>query len=310
MPPPRPLLRPRALPPGSTIGICAPSGPVLRPECLEAGIAWLEGEGYAVRCAPNLKARRGYLAGADATRLGDLLELVRDADVACILVARGGYGLPRLLRDLDPEELRAARKPIVGYSDATALLLFLYARAGLASVHGPMLERDDTTELARARLLGLLRGEPPALEPIVGRPVAAGRVRGPLVGGNLKGILSSLGTPWEIDTRGAILFFEEVNEQPYALDRSLVQLRDAGKLEVAAGVAVGALVGCVSERYPDVSAFDVIREVLEGAVAGPIVSDLPFGHVADNRALGVGGVAELDGDRGTLVLVEPVVESA
>lgn len=310
MQPPRPLLRPHALPPGSTIGICAPSGPVLRPECLEAGIAWLEREGYTVRCSENVKARRGYLAGDDATRLGDLMELVRDPEVACIIAARGGYGLPRLLRDLDPEELRAARKPIVGYSDATALLLFLYARAGLASLHGPMLERDDAPEGARARLLALLAGEPPGLVPLAGRPLAPGSVRGRLVGGNLKGIVASLGTPWEIDTREAILFFEEVNEEPYALDRSLVQLRDARKLEAAAGVAVGQLVACASERYPDVSAFDVVSEILGGAVAGPLVVDLPFGHVADHRALGVGGVAELDGDRGTLALVEPVVERA
>lgn len=304
---PRALLRPRALPRGSTIGVCAPSGPV-QPECLDAGVAWLEREGYAVRCAPHVKARRAYLAGSDEDRLADLVSVWRDPDVDGIVLARGGYGLPRVLRALDIGELRRARKAVVGYSDATALLSLLRERAGLVSVHGPMLERTDTTDESRRRLLALLQGDPQALAPLEGEPLAPGRARGPLVGGNLKVLASGLGTPWEIDTRGAILFFEEVNEQPYAIDRTLVQLREAGKLAAAAGVAVGRLVQCDSERYPEVSARDVVCELLAEAVSGPIVIGLDVGHVADNRALGVGALGVLDGERGTLALVEPVVE--
>jgi muramoyltetrapeptide carboxypeptidase len=134
-------------------------------------------------------------------------------------------------------------------------------------------------------------------------------VRGRLVGGNLRMVAASLGTPWEIDTRGAILFLEEVGEQPYSIDRSLVQLREAGKLGAALGVAVGALVECESERYPETSARDALCEILGGAVDGPIALDLPFGHIADHRALGFGVRAELDGGRGSLSLLEPVVDA-
>jgi muramoyltetrapeptide carboxypeptidase len=195
---------------------------------------------------------------------------------------------------------------MVGYSDTTALSLFLL-RAGLVSIHGPMLDRDDLGDEARERLAALLRGEPAGQAPLGGKPLAAGRARGRLVGGNLRMLCASLGTPWEVDTRGAILFLEEVGEEPYAIDRSLGQLRDAGKLASLVGVAVGQLVDCESERYPEVSACDVVRDVLLPEIEGPIVADLPFGHTADNRALGVGVLAELDGDTGTLELVEPAV---
>jgi muramoyltetrapeptide carboxypeptidase len=302
------LLRPRRLAKGGVIGVCAPAGPVMEPAALECNLGWLRSAGYTVRCSPSLRARRGYLAGSDDERQADLLGLVRDPAVDAIVLARGGYGVGRFLRRLDPAEFRAARKPVVGYSDATLLLGFLREHAGLLSIHGPMLERDDSTPEARARLLALLGGERAALEPIAGEPLVPGVSRGPLVGGSLTMLAASLGTPWEIDTRRAILFLEDVNEAPYAIDRKLVQLREAGKLDALAGVAVGRLVGCTSERYPDVSAGDVVRELLVPEVRGPIVTELPFGHVADHRALGFGVRAELDGGRGTLRLIEPVVE--
>lgn len=306
MRPAPPLVLPPPLRAGSTIGVCAPAGPVGAEE-LEVGIAWWQEQGYQIRRAPNLGRREGYLAGTDDERLSDLCGLLRDRDVRAIFPARGGYGISRLLRRLDPAELRCQPKLWVGYSDATSLFLLLRERAGLAAVHGPMLERSDVTADARRRLLALLCGGPEAFEPLSGKPLAGGRAEGPLVGGNLTLLAASLGTPWEIDTRGAVLFLEEVGEQPYAIDRLLGQLRDAGKLAAAAGVALGQLVDCQSERYPEISACDVARELLTSQVEGPVVGDLPFGHVADNRALGVGVRAALDGDRGTLELLDPVV---
>ncbi len=299
--------KPLALPPGSTVGICAPSGPV-DAAALESGLGWLDRVGYRTRCAAHLRDRCGFLAGSDEQRLADLLELIRAPEVRAIMLARGGYGLGRLLGRLDPREIRRARKLFIGYSDATLLLLWLSRRVGLAGVHGPMLERSDTTAEARERLLELLRGGAGRMVPLEGAPLQQGRSRGRLVGGNLTLLAGSLGTPWEVDTRGAILFFEEVGEEPYAIDRTLMQLREAGKLREARGVAVGQLVDCASERYPDVTARHVVAEILKAEVEGPIVEDLPFGHVADNRALGVGIAAELDGNLGTLTLLCPVVE--
>jgi muramoyltetrapeptide carboxypeptidase len=296
--------RPRALREGGCIGVCAPAGPVSG-EALDHGLGWLESRGYRVRCGPHVRDRRGYLAGDDDARLADLQALITDPEVDCVLAARGGYGITRILHRLDVHELVRARKLFVGYSDSTALSLLLL-RSGLASIHGPMLERDDLTEAAKDRWLALARGE--AAEPLQGEPVKGGRVAAPLVGGNLKLLAASVGTPWEVCTEGAILFVEEIGEQPYAIDRSLIQLRDAGKLAGLAGVAVGQLVNCESERYPEISACDVVRDVLAPEISGPVVGGLPFGHIADNRALGVGVQAELDGDAATLRLTEAVVE--
>ncbi|MFQ5697433.1 MAG: LD-carboxypeptidase [Myxococcota bacterium] len=302
------LIRPRPAPRGSTVGICAPAGPV-DPQALERGVAWLESQGYRVRLARHLRQRQGYLAGRDAERRSDLLELVRAPEVRAIVAARAGYGTGRLLGGIDPAELRASRTAVIGYSDVTQLLVYLRERAGLASIHGPMLERSDLSEPARERWLALLRGEPAALAPMAGKRLRPGRARGPLVGGNLRTLVASVGTPWQPHLEGAVLFFEEVNEPPYALDRMLVQLRESGQLARVAGVAVGQLVDCESDRYPGVSARDVIDELLAPAVDGPIVVDLPFGHVADHHALGVGVTAEIDGDEGRLRMLEPVVES-
>ena len=301
------MVRPRALGPEHAIGVCAPSGPI-EPEILDAGLAWLAGQGHPVVVGKNVRARAGYLAGGDAERLSDLESLVRDPSVGAILCVRGGYGVSRYLARLDPDELRRARKLVVGYSDATHLLSYLQARAGLASLHGPMLERTDVTADARARELALMRGEPAGLASLSGRPVRGGVVEGPLVGGNLKMLHSSVGTPWEPALDGAILFFEETSEAPYAIDRALVHLREAGWLSRVRGVAVGQLVNCESTRYPGASAGEAVREILGAAVRGPIVEDLPFGHVADNRALGVGVGARLDGEHGVLTGLEPVVE--
>jgi muramoyltetrapeptide carboxypeptidase len=299
------LLRPHALTRGGTIGICSPAGPLDEAQ-LHEGDAWLRREGFEVVVAPHVLTRRGYLAGHDEERLGDFLELLRDPAIDAILFSRGGYGTARWLPRLEAGELRAARKLVIGYSDATSVCLFLRRCAGLASIHGPML-RSDATPAARARLLALACGEPDGQAPLAGEAVRGGAVEAPLVGGNLTLVTGSLGTPWEIDTHGAILFLEEVSEQPYAIDRFLTQLRNAGKLEHVAGVALGRFANCESERYPEVSSADVLREIFEAAFKGPIVTGLPFGHVADNLALAVGVRARLDGGAGTLTLLEPAV---
>jgi len=303
------LLRPLALPRGGTVGVCSPAGPVEEP-CLAWGIEWLRGAGFDVICSPNVLERCGYLAGSDQARLTDFLSLIRDPSIHAIVYSRGGYGTARWLEQLDPRELRDARKLVIGHSDATSLGLYLRARAGLASIHGPMLQRQDLTLEAQHRVLAMACGEPAALEPLVGRSLRGGDACGPLVGGNLTLVTSSLGTPWEIDTRGAILFLEDIAEQPYAIDRQLSQLRAAGKLSGLLGVALGEFVRCESTRYPDRSAHDVLHELLGAAFEGPIVRDLPFGHIADNRALPVGLPARLDGDAGTLTLLEAAVESS
>jgi len=296
------LRKPRALRPGATIGIAAPGGPV-DPDRVAEGEALLRAAGFGTLRRDDLVARRGYLAGDDARRAKELLELAANPGVDAIFCARGGYGCDRILPLLDAALLRDAAKPIVGYSDVTALLLWLRRRAGLVGFHGPMLERGaDGDPRSLELLLARLTGSAPLPLVLAGRARIAGRASGRLAGGSLTLVAASLATPWEIDTRGAILLFEEVNEAPYRIDRMLQQLRAAGKLATLAGVGVGDVSSCVDERY-DTDALAVIEEAVR-PIGVPLVTDLPFGHVRANAAWPMGVRAELDGERGELRILE------
>jgi muramoyltetrapeptide carboxypeptidase len=296
------LRKARALASGATVGIAAPGGPV-DPDRLGEGEARLRALGFRPLRREDLVARRGYLAGDDARRAKELMELVANPDVQAIVCARGGYGCDRILPLLDAGAVRDAAKPIVGYSDATALLLWLRRRAGLVGFHGPMLDRGaDLDPGALEALLALLAGRAPLPLVLRGRGRGGGTARGRLVGGSLTLVAASLATPWEIETRGAILLFEEVNEAPYRVDRMLQQLRAAGKLAGLAGVGVGDVSTCTDDRY-GTRVLDVIEEAVR-PLGVPLVVELPFGHLRANAAWPVGVRAELDGDRGELRVLE------
>ena len=294
------LRKARALRPGDTVGIATPASPV-EEDALEAGEALVRALGFEPRRGRSVLAQSGYLAGDDEARAAELMDLVQDAEVAGILCARGGYGCQRLLPRLDAGAFRKASKPLVGYSDVTTLHLWQRRAAGLMGVHGPMLEHgarapeDIHRELARM-LTGV--GEPPRW---TGRSLVGGWREGRLTGGSLSLVVASLGTPWEIDTRDAILLFEEVGEAPYRIDRMLGQLQAAGKLAVAAGIGVGRLQGCEAEAGP--SAQDVVEEILV-PLGVPTVVDLPFGHGPGNRPWPHGGRAAIDGERGEIEQLE------
>lgn len=297
------LVKPRAIGPGSRIGIAAPGGPV-DPDKLEQGEVLLRGAGFETLRRDDLLARRGYLAGDDARRAGELMALVEDPRVDAIVCARGGYGCCRILEALDAAVVRAARKPLVGYSDVTALLLWQRRAAGLVGFHGPMLEHGaGLAREALESLVGELTGT--AARPTVLRGVGrgGGSGEGPLVGGNLVLVTASLGTRWELNARGAVLLIEEVGEFPYRIDRMLQQLRGAGKLEQLVGVGVGDLSTCVDERFPEPDAEQVIEEIV-APLGVPLVTGLPIGHLKANRTWPVGARAIIDGDRGEIRILE------
>ena len=297
--------KPRALPPGGTIGIAAPAGPV-DPVKLESGEKRLRELGYRVTRRDDLVERQGYLAGDDERRAHELLELWENPEIDAILCARGGYGCHRIMSRLDAACARSAAKPLVGYSDVTTLFLWQQRCCdGLVGFHGPMLERDPPDAESFEALLALLGGAIPA--PLEGTPVAPGTAEGPLAGGSLRLVVASLGTPWEVETRGAILLVEDVHEKPYAVDRMLQQLAAAGKLDGLAGFGAGAFTGCEDAKNPEPSVADVIDDVV-GSRGIPLVRDLPFGHVARNLPWPVGGRARIDGGRGRIELLEPGVE--
>lgn len=297
-----PLRRPRGLRPGATLGIAAPGGPVDL-ERLEAGEALLRQAGFRTHRRDDLLACHGYLAGDDARRAKELMELVGHPDVDGIVCARGGYGCDRILPLLDAARVRAAAKPLVGFSDVTALLLWQQRRAGLGGFHGPMLDRGgDVDPQAFASLTAQLCGE-------VGESVLRGVGRGGgsaggrLVGGSLTLVAASIGTPWEVPARGAILLLEDRGERPYRVDRMLQQLRGAGLLGQVAGVGIGDFSSCVDERYPRPSVLEVIEQAVL-PLGVPLVTDLPFGHVRANFPWPTGARATLDGERGELRILE------
>jgi len=301
------VIRAPRLAPGDPVRVIAPSGPVPR-EAFAAGLEVLRAR-YDVRHDDGVFAREGYLAGPDERRLAELTAALADPDARAIVMARGGYGLMRLLPFIDVGALVARPRPIVGFSDGTALLA-LAARAGVASIHGPVVTQLGNLASADQRAL-FERLETPGpsllLDGLEG--LIPGRVRGPLIGGNLEMFSRLIGTPYLPDVAGAILFFEDLGERPYRIDRLLAHLDLAGIFGAASGVLLGDFSGC---REPEATRADspTAEEVLVdrlGRLSIPVALGGAFGHGTRNRALPYGTVCELDTAAGTLTALDGAV---
>jgi muramoyltetrapeptide carboxypeptidase len=241
----------KPLPPGGTIGVAAPASPYdARSEVLR-GVEWWESQGYRVKLAAGVFDRDDYVAGDARRRADDLAALFADPEVDVVQTLQGGFGSAQTIPHLDFDTIAASPKPFVGYSDITALHVAIRQRTGLATIYGYGLVgvgHPETTAFTRERLLAVLRGEGGAVprdpdDPYV-RAIHGGKVTAPLVGGCLWLLMQTMGTPWELDLEGSILFFEDVNAPPYYVDGFLTQLAHAGKLQQAVGVVVGEMVDC------------------------------------------------------------------
>ncbi|MET0520136.1 MAG: LD-carboxypeptidase, partial [Burkholderiaceae bacterium] len=296
-PPITPLIAPLIAPlrPGATLAIVAPAGPP-KPGQLEQVPALLAAHGYRAKIFPGCAgpAALGYLAASDAQRLADLHAAFADPEVDALLCLRGGYGCARLLDRLDLELLRRHPKLLIGYSDISSLhgLRDLLGQPGL---HAPMASSDllhpDAGDDARA-LFGLLaRGchsgdvIAPAL-PAAHALNQGERASGRLIGGNLAVFAALLGTRWAPHAEGAILFMEDIGEEPYRVDRLLAQLRLAGVLDAAAGFLIGS--------FSDADSPDAVLADYLAPLAKPILAGWPSGHGRPNRPLPLGLVVEMD----------------
>ncbi len=303
-------VRPRVLRSGDRVMLVSPSGPT-RADRVERGRALLAGWGLDVVTAPSVFARHGYLAGADELRLADLNLALADPRVRGVLCTRGGYGAQRIAERLDLDAVRADPKLVVGFSDITALQLALWRGARLATVHGPGAAwLDDRTgpDAADALRQTLMTAEPVVLKARPDEETSPVRlpgpvVHGPLLGGNLSLLTSTIGTADMPDLRGALLLLEDVDEPPYKVDRMLLHLRRSGVLAGLAGVAVGQFTNCADDWA--VSVADVLTEHLS-ALGVPVLGGLPIGHGKDQMAVPVGVPAVLDVSAGTLS-TEPAV---
>jgi muramoyltetrapeptide carboxypeptidase len=302
------VIRASRLHPGDAIRIVAPSGPVPRPE-FEAGAAVLADRYRLLYDPETLFRATGFLAGPDEVRVAELHAAIADPAARAVVMARGGHGLLRLLPFLDLDLLRANPKPLVGFSDGTALLAFA-ARAEVAAVHGPVVTQLGRLPEEDVRgLFGLLEGPGPGLLCAELDAPVPGRVQGPLLGGNLEVFSRLVGTPFMPDVTGAILFFEDLGERPYRIDRLLTHLDLAGLFGAAAGVVVGDFSGC-KERpdsgQPSPPVDEVLLERL-GRLAIPVAFGAQIGHGTRNVAVPYGTLCELDTRHGTLVAIEGAV---
>ena len=295
-----------ALPAGGVIGLIAPAGPAELD--LNLATQWMHARGYQLRVYPGVWQRDGYLAGSDAERLRDLHDAFADDSVDAIFCLRGGYGCPRLLDGIDFELLRGHPKPFVGYSDITALHLAITRYAGFVTFHGPMLNADllgNKQAPTESSLLHMLSGQqPPTLEHPLAYPlttIASGCASGRLLGGNLSMICAVMGTAFELDGEGIILFIEDVNEPLYRVDRLLTHMRLAGKLDRLRGVLVGDVAGV--ER----TALERLLTQELGGLGIPVLAGWRSGHCDPNLTLPMGAQVRLDADRQLLVLEQAVV---
>lgn len=304
------LRRPLAPGPGR-VHVIASSGPVAA-DRLRRGLAHVRRRFGEPTLAPNLEHRAGYFAGDDAERLAALTAALADDRSQLLWAARGGYGATRLLARLDPAQLRARPKLLVGFSDVSALLCWAWVHARVPSIHGPVVAQlDELPEHDRERLFDLIAGEVP--DPLLADQHSAtlygGRVEGVLIPANLEVLRSLIGTAHMPTLAGAILAIEEIGERPYRIDRALTQLIDSGSLRGIAGVVVGDLHGCDEPEHGGShgwTACEVIEERL-ARLSVPVLTGLAFGHAPGrNAALGFGVRARLDADQGVLEQLEPV----
>jgi len=298
---------------GDTIGIVATSSPVDQ-ELLPKAIAEVEALGYKVKVGETCKqSYGGYLAGTPEQRADGLNAMFADDEVDGILCLRGGYGAPQILPLLDYDCIAQNPKLFVGYSDITALHTVFGQNANLATLHGPMAASDLAHGLDDWSKSYLIRAmsEPEPLGKLINPPgeeivcMVEGCASGPVVGGNLTLVAALMGTPYQLDTRGKLLFLEEIDEEPYRVDRMLTQMALGGLFEDCAGVIFGTWTNCEPKKREGFSVWDVVQNIVV-PYEKPTIWNIQIGHGAVNMALPFGVEATLDATAGKLTIEESV----
>jgi muramoyltetrapeptide carboxypeptidase len=313
-----PPLLAHAIPPGGTIGIVTPASPYNLYSDVLRGIAWWEARGYHVRLAEGALERTDYVAGSPQHRARDLMAMFADPAIDAIQCMRGGMGSAQVIPYLDFAQIALHPKPFLGFSDITALHCALLKYCGLATFYGPSLTQMATQSAFTAeRMLRVLGGD--TTGPYPRHPdddyihiVARGKATGRLVGGCLSDLMFTMGTPWELDLQDGIFAFEESGSSPQGIDRALLQLSQAGKLDKVRGVVIGDLVGCEwneggGSPWPHTKNLEEVLAERLGGLGLPVLSNFPFGHGDHNATLPLGVQAVLDGDAASLEITEPAL---
>jgi len=308
------VIKPKAVKKGATIGIVAPSGPEDRDK-INKGIKVLENMGFKVKLSENAFCKYGYLAGEDDFRAEEINRMFLDDSIDAIIALRGGYGAPRILDKINYEIIKENPKVFIGYSDITALHISINQLCGLITFHGPMVTSDmaeDFHDFSKESLLRAISNTSslgkitnPGGEKILS--LSGGRAEGILTGGNLSLICSTLGTSYEIDTEGKILFIEDIDEEPYSVDRMLTQLKLSGKLEKARGIIIGDWNNCVPEDpEKSLTLMEIFEDILL-PLKKPIIYNVKAGHCNPMITLPLGAKISIDGDKGEIYIEESAV---
>jgi muramoyltetrapeptide carboxypeptidase len=297
------------------IGLVSPASTIADPTRIDKGVSYLERLGYRVIVGQHVLKVNGYLAGTDEERVDDMHRMFRNPEVKAVWCIRGGYGTPRLLRSLDYRVIRQNPKIFVGYSDITTLHMAIFRRTGLVTFHGPMVGVDMAGQMdpySEERLWQVLTstvraGRIPLAEP---GPVtlAPGRATGRMLGGNLALLQSIIGTRYLPDLDRALLYIEDLGEEPYRVDRMLVHLLNAGIFSKVKGVMVGQFTDCAPKdpSKPSLTLERVFEEA--AAYAGvPMLGRMSFGHDDLKMTIPVGIRGRMDATAGTLEFLEPAV---
>jgi muramoyltetrapeptide carboxypeptidase len=319
---PLPLIKPKALKPGDTVGLIVPATAIEDPEKIDIARDIADSLGFKTVVGKHAAKQYGYLAGSDRERAEDINEMFRRSDVQGVFPIQGGWGSMRVLPYLDFDMIRKNPKVFIGFSDITTLLLAFYKFSGLVSFHGPNVwysfndyVRDYyTRSLTSTTPLGVLQQPPLPAGEKVNREnrimtINGGKATGELIGGNLSLLVTTLGTPFEVDLKGKILFIEDVGEEPYRIDRMLTHLYLSGTLNEAAGFVLGKFRDCDPKGagYLGSLTLNEIFKTRFEPLGKPCISGLSFGHIRDHITLPVGTKATLDADAKTLSLDESAV---
>lgn len=314
-----PVLLPPRLKKGDTVGLIEPASATWEPfsiALIEEAIATL---GLKTKRAPNILDRDGYFAGDDKARADGVNAMFGDSSVNAIMSVRGGWGSARTLPYLDFDLIRQNPKALIGYSDITALHLAIHARTGLVTFHGPVgISAWGKRSLETFTPLLFDAATPDYINPVAEedrlvqrkwrtQTITPGTARGRLLGGNLTVMTALVGTPYLPSFDGAILFFEDVDEAVYRIDRMLTQLGQAGVLKNLAGVIVGNCTDCdPGSVYGGFTLTEVLMHHLQ-PLGVPAYTGALIGHLSDQFTVPEGGLIEMDAEAGTFRLLEPAV---
>lgn len=308
-------IRPERLKKGDTIGLVTP-GSYIRKDELEESIENISNLGFKVVYTDKVLARDGYFGGTDEERAADLNNMFARKDVDGIFATRGGYGCTRILPLLDYKLIAKNPKVFVGYSDITALLYGIYKYTGLVCFHGPVgISTFNEYSLYNLKHIVLYPSKDFVMYNSAGNKPAvtikSGKAKGELIGGNLSLACSLVGTDYDIGTKGKILFLEEVEEEPYRIDRMLTQMKEAGKFDDVEGVIFGVFEDCNPKPSKDgkIDSFTVLEVIYNtlGDLSVPMIFGMSFGHITDKLTMPFGIYVEFDSVNQSISLLETSV---